>query len=34
MYGIMTREEGIRLTNDMARLKLPKDRDMDYSHLA
>lgn len=29
-FGIMCREEGLRLTNEMARLTLPKDRSIDY----
>lgn len=29
-FGIMTREEGLRLTNDLARLTLPHERDVDY----
>lgn len=30
-FGIMTREEGLRITNDLARLRLPGDRKVDYS---
>jgi hypothetical protein len=29
-YGIMTREEGLRITNDLARLTLPHQRKIDY----
>jgi hypothetical protein len=29
-FGIQTREEGVRITNDLARLTLPKDRNIDY----
>lgn len=29
-FGIMTREEGLRLTNDLARLTLPHERNIDY----
>lgn len=29
-FGIMTREEGLRLTNDLARLTLPHERQVDY----
>lgn len=29
-YGIQTREEGLRITNDLSRLTLPKDRKVDY----
>ena len=30
----MTREEGLRLTNELSRLTLPKDRRIDYSEIA
>ena len=30
-YGIMTREEGLRITNDLARLTLPHERQIDYT---
>jgi hypothetical protein len=33
-YGIMTREEGIRLTNDLQRLTIPTGRNVDYSKIA
>jgi hypothetical protein len=29
-FGIMTREEGLRITNDLARLTLPHERNVDY----
>lgn len=29
-FGIMTREEGLKLTNDLARLSLPHERKIDY----
>ena len=32
--GIMCREQGLRITSDMARLTLPKDRNIDYVRLA
>jgi hypothetical protein len=30
-FGIMTREEGLRITNELSRLRLPKDRKIDYN---
>ena len=33
-YGIMTREEGLRITNDLSRLTLPKDRNINYPDIA
>ena len=33
-FGIMTREEGLRLTNDFARLTVPGERHVDYSKIA
>jgi|TARA_B110000285_G_scaffold120117_1_gene135885 hypothetical protein len=33
-YGIQTREEGLRITNDLSRLTLPKDRKVDYGLIA
>ena len=33
-YGIQTREEGLRITNDLSRLTLPKDRSVDYGQIA
>ena len=33
-YGIQTREEGLRLTNDLSRLTLPKERSIDYGKIA
>ena len=32
-FGVMTREEGLRLTNDLARLSLPHERKMDYKQI-
>lgn len=32
-FGIMTREEGLRLTNDLARLTLPHERHVDYASI-
>lgn len=32
-YGIMTREEGLRITNDLARLRLPHERNVDYREI-
>ena len=32
-FGIMTREEGLRITNDLARLTLPHERNMDYNQI-
>ena len=29
--GIQTRGEGLRITNDMSRLTLPKERNLDYA---
>jgi hypothetical protein len=29
-FGIQTREEALRITNDMARLTLPSERNIDY----
>lgn len=33
-YGIQTREEGLRITNDLSRLTLPKERKIDYAKIA
>lgn len=30
-FGVMTREEGLRITNDLARLRLPSERSVDYN---
>lgn len=30
IFGIQTREEGLRITNDLARLTLPHERNIDY----
>lgn len=30
VLGIQTREEGLRITNDLARLTLPKERNVEY----
>lgn len=32
--GIQTREDGLRLANDLARLTLPHERNIDYAALA
>jgi len=32
-FGIMTREEGLRITNDLARLTLPHERKINYEKL-
>jgi len=32
-FGIMTREEGLRITNDLARLRLPHERKIDYNQI-
>ena len=29
--GIMTREEGLRITNELSRMRLPKERKVDYA---
>ena len=29
-FGIMCREEGLRITNELARLTLPHERNIDY----
>ena len=34
VLGIQTREEGLRITNDLARLTLPKERNVDYEQIA
>lgn len=31
--GIMTREEGLRITNELSRMRLPKDRKIDYAQI-
>lgn len=33
-YGIQTREEGLRIANDLSRLSLPKERKVDYYKIA
>ena len=33
-YGIQTREEGLRITNDLSRLTLPSQRQIDYLQIA
>ena len=33
-FGIQTREDGLRLTNDMARLTLPHERSVNYVAIA
>lgn len=32
-FGIMTREEGLRITNELSRMRLPKDRKVDYAQI-
>ena len=32
-FGIMCREEGLRITNDLARLRLPHERKIDYKQI-
>ena len=32
-FGIMTREEGLRITNDLARMRLPHERKVDYRQI-
>ena len=32
-FGIMCREEGLRITNDLARLRLPHERKVDYQQI-
>lgn len=32
--GIQTREDGLRITNDLARLTLPKERKVEYAVIA
>lgn len=34
LFGLQTREEGVRITNDLSRLTLPKDRDVNYPLIA
>lgn len=34
VLGIQTREEGLRITNDLARLTLPKERNVEYEQIA
>ena len=33
-YGIQTREEGLRITNDLARLTTPDQRNVNYLKIA
>ena len=33
-FALMTREEGLRLTNELGRLTLPKDRQINYTEIA
>lgn len=33
-YGIQTREEGLRITNDLSRLTLPKERNINFREIA
>lgn len=32
-WGLMTREEGLKITNDLSRLRLPKDREVPYERI-
>ena len=32
-FGIMTREEGLRITNELARLRLPHERQLDFNRI-
>jgi len=32
-FGIMCREEGLRITNDLARIRIPSERHIDYSKI-
>ena len=32
-FGIMTREEGLRITNELSRMRLPKERSIDYKQI-
>ena len=32
-FGIQTREDALRITNDLARLTLPKERNIDYANI-
>lgn len=32
-WGIMTREEGLRLTNELSKLTLPSERSVDYKNI-
>ena len=33
-FALQTREEGLRITNDLSRLTLPKERNVDYKNIA
>ena len=33
-FALMTREEGLRITNELSRLTLPKDRSINYKDIA
>lgn len=33
-YGIMCREEGLRITNELHRLRVPSERNIPYSEIA
>ena len=33
VFGLMTREEGLRITNELNRLTLPKDRKINYKDI-
>jgi hypothetical protein len=32
-FGVMTREEGLRITNELSRLRLPRERKIDYNQI-
>lgn len=34
VFSLQTREEGLRLTNDLSRLTLPADRNVDYERIS
>ena len=34
VYGLMAREEGIRLSNDFHRLTIPSERNIDFKKIA
>jgi len=32
-FGVMTREEGLRLTNELGRMTVPEERNIDYKEM-